>query len=257
MDLKKLWNSLDASDFDGGNGAADRLQEIRQHSSHPMARLRLRLKQKFWWSVGITVFFILVAAFLLLFMPETAVHYQVPLWIIAVTLVVANWSSFPLLRAYRELSGTPDVTNHILACLQDHRDTGKMIYRMESRVAYAIAIPSPAAGALISLMSDGTSFAEIWAGNEIWVVLIIGVLTAPFVIWLTNWMNKVAFGKELGQIEGLITDLEALEEDLDQLGEEVVRETDGIVKDLEAWDPAGDILSELGGGPDEGPSKEE
>lgn len=224
MDLKDLWNSLDAQDF---GPDPEKISEIREQSQHPVARLRLQLRRKLTWNYVLAAIFVGLPLFFLFLYPDLPPRYVPVLWILLGIVSVTTFGIIPVYRAYRRLPELPSVDQDTLGSLKHHAETARFVMRLENRLTYVIAVPSPAAGALLSQVAEGMTLAEVWAGPAKWVVIIAGVLVSPLTIFLTRWMNKVAFGKELKAIDSLVAELEGL-------GEEIVGEVDKMVEEVEA-----------------------
>ena len=213
MDLKDIWNSLDPEEFAAGTSSPEQARAaIERESRHPVARLRQRMRHKLRWTVIICLLaFVCIA---IAFFSGEGVNdpMAIPLLLMLILTFCSSLGIIPLLRAYRRLPADPPIDSNLREVLEHHIETARYVYRVERRQAYALAVPSPAVGALLGMTADGGTIEEILYSNSIWVVIAVGVIVSPLVVITTNWMNRLTFGKEVKAIEGLLAELDALAE---------------------------------------------
>ena len=208
MELKNLWNEIGEAEFGGRQLPDETLDHIRQSSRHPLETLRKRLYQKFIWGVGIGLAFL---GFAIYAIADSAGSNEdlVTIWtLLGLMIILSTGLTWPVWKAYRSLPRQVDLSGDVLSVMKQYRDTVQRIIRLEDIFAYIMAVPSPTLGALLGMVSEGESIRELIESGEIWVPLIIGVIVAPLVVWLTKKMNKIAFGAQMKEVEALIASLE-------------------------------------------------
>ena len=208
MDLKEIWQGLDEAQFSGGIEDSQVLQRIRKASKHPLEKLRKGLLTKLWWGGGVGGALLLLCILAMVDAADSGEDWIVVWGLVSVLMLVSVGMMVPVWRAWKSLPREVDLSGEVLGVMKQFRDTVRRVLRLELKFAWIMAFPSPAVGALLGLMSDGDTIAELAESGKIWSVLVIGVAVAPLVIWLTRRMNNYAFGKTLAEVEGYIEELE-------------------------------------------------
>ncbi len=207
MDLKKMWGELEESDFGStSEDAGFELAEIREASRHPLQKLRTKLKQKLYWGFGLIIAFMIGFAVIMTTSTTTEIGWSIG-WILLVMSLLSLTTAVPTLVVYRKLPTLVDMGDNILQTLKAYRDTTKRVIRIENIFAYVMAVPAPTLGAWYGMLS-GLEPGETMDSRRILVVLIVGILVSPLVVYLTKKFNKIALGKSLAEVEGLIAQME-------------------------------------------------
>ena len=208
MDLKTLWEGID-EELDAIEPASDRTQILNQKSRHPMQALRTGLKHKINWSLGIGGALFLAAAYFLLIPWDIPQPYALVGVLVFLLLVFALLGTIPMYRKFRQLPKDPLLDSDALTAMKHHLKISRDIFNIDKKFGYVVAIPSPFAGGMLAMISEGKTLEEIFTGYSLWFLIVMAVIVAPFTVLLGNWMNKIAFGKKIARLEGLIAELES------------------------------------------------
>ena len=207
MDLKKLWDEIEEQDLSpGGEVQEAGADEIRTASLHPLQKLRKRLWQKLLWGIGINLAYVLGFIAILLSAGSLEVGWSRG-WILVVMFASSILPVFPIWRLYRRLPGLVQMDNKVLELLKTYRDTVRSVFRIEDIYAWIMAVPAPAIGAWYGMLS-ALEPGETMEGWDVLVALVVGIVLSPLTIWLTKKLNKIAFGKQLKEVEDLIEGME-------------------------------------------------
>ncbi|MEM0997043.1 MAG: hypothetical protein AAGN35_08190 [Bacteroidota bacterium] len=204
MDLKELWNSPDVV-TDPAPQRAELAAMLNQQSTGILVQLRKKLLYKILWGLGIG----LAALGFLLLNPYHAATWLVAGLLIPMVIVLGT----KLLRYYQRLPNRLDMDRKILPVMQEYDTIVREALRFEERIGTLFIIPAPALGAMVALLEEEMTFAEMLSNGKI-LLLLIGVIAviSPLAIWLSKWMNRLAFQKYLDQLAENIRALKELAE---------------------------------------------
>ncbi|MEM6270303.1 MAG: hypothetical protein AAF998_12750 [Bacteroidota bacterium] len=204
MDLKELWNSPDVV-TDPAPQRAELAAMLNQQSTGILVQLRKKLLYKILWGLGIG----LAALGFLLLNPYHAATWLVAGLLIPMVIVLGT----KLLRYYQRLPNRLDMDRKILPVMQEYDTIVREALRFEERIGTLFIIPAPALGAMVALLEEEMTFAEMLSNGKI-LLLLIGVIAviSPLAIWLSKWMNRLAFQKYLDQLAENIRALKDLAE---------------------------------------------
>jgi|GEM_PF-6490733 len=207
MDLKEMWNNMSDADFSRDiELSVPPLGEFKAASQSPLQELRAALFKKIW--VGILIILIMITVFIVLLIsgPSLTAGWS-NAWIFLAVVLGSLYPTVPIIRLYRRLPGLLEMEDNVYDLLVSYRNATRRVIYLENLYAKVSAIPAPALGAWYGMMS-GMEKGESLTGIDALVILGIGILFAPLVIWLTKKLNKKAFGKSLERVEELIAEME-------------------------------------------------
>lgn len=192
MDLKEVWKTLDK----------DKLSKpvagtvgIPKQSRHPVNKLI----QAFTAGLVFCVVFELMFVYLLVTMDQTIVKLGLAVVVFLYAFLFAV--NYKVLRRLRHLHHSDDPVVHVLDSVQQ---IVRATIRFQHRLSWAFFPMCVAAGFLmgISVKKDA---AEMIVQPFFYVTLLATMaIVTPACFYLTRWMSKVAYGKYLDQIDGLI-----------------------------------------------------
>lgn len=204
MDLHKAWQQLQESHFQQSDDL--RLSTVRDLMRHPgrspLARLRRNIRLNTWFTL---VFFVL---FIVLFFVFTHPYVRLCLAVlIAAYLAAYAFTAYQL----RTLPPRPAMDNDLLTTLKAYHRIFSGWMRVLERSALFIYPVSITGGFLVGL--SGAMPIDEALGKPVirWTLLIALLVLTPATHFLAKWMNRLAFGRYLDQLQENIAVLERRE----------------------------------------------
>lgn len=197
-ELKEAWNELKTKS-QGLNLEIDQLKTaIHSASIGVVEKLNNRLKSKMYYTLGGIALFI----GLLFAAPNT-----ITIVLISIILCAYVIGGLILNKERKLIKEEIDLNNDLKSTLENFHFKVSRVLRYEELVGLTLYPISASAGFVIGLNVNGDidEFFGDWKG---WAILsaVIIILT-PLCHWLAKWMNRMAFGKYLGQLEKNIEEL--------------------------------------------------
>jgi hypothetical protein len=202
MDFKELWDKAGAPDLPAPS-RAELEAMLGKESQGLLVKLKRQLRNKILWGVVLN----LPMPYLLFLIWGNATLVT----LVGFVLLMSAILTVAIYRYYRRLPSHLDMGQGMLPLMQSYDRIIRKALRFEERVGAFFIVPSPAMGAMFSLVADGKrTITDVLSDPVMLIVLgVVTVLVAPFAIWLTVWMNKYAFGKYLDKLRKNIAALEA------------------------------------------------
>jgi hypothetical protein len=202
MDFKELWGKADTPDIPPPD-RAELEAMLGKESQGLLVKLKQQLRHKLVWGLGINIPTTILIVLLRDNLPS--------LILLGIILLMSAILMAVIYRYYRRLPNHLDMGQGMLPLMKTYNDLVRKALRFEERAGAFFVIPSPAMGALLSMVADGQrSVEEVLADPAMLIVLgVATVLVAPPAVWLTVWMNRYAFGKYLDKLQKNIDSLEA------------------------------------------------
>lgn len=198
-DLKDAWGELKAKDGEAINLELDQIKEsAHSKSAGVIESLNKKLKQKLWFVWGGIVIFIP-----LLFISPN----KITTVLISVLLVVYLVGGIVLNKERKLIKEEIDLTNNIKHTVQTYHERVSKILKYEELIGLTLYPISASAGFIVGLNAekDNSDFFNDWKG---WAILFVVLLVlTPLCHWFAKWMNRVAFGKYLKQLEETLGEL--------------------------------------------------
>lgn len=203
MDLKELWNKPEAqTQADPERKALEVM--LSGQSRGILSKLRRKLLLKIGWGAAIG----LTALVLILLQPSNNGILFLMGFMIFMVLLLGS----VLVRYYFNLPNRLDMDREVLPVMKEYNQLIRSALRFEERVGALFIIPSPAIGAIASMISDNDPIGESLTDWKFLLILVVVTIAfAPIGIKMARWMNKVAFGKYLDQLSSNIAALENIE----------------------------------------------
>lgn len=200
-DLMLAWKTLEQKKFKEETDKQNIMEAIKLNSKSTISLLKKGLRQKLYWSIGIT--FALVV--FMIFQRDNI--EMIKLIGIAVGAYVIG--SVAMYISYRMIK--EDATADLLNAMKTNERQIKNVLRVEMIWGMIAFIPSIIIGMLISQVQNGFTIAESFSNPSFLKSMLIGVtILVPFMYWLTNKMNDMAYGKNLRQLKENIIKMETL-----------------------------------------------
>ncbi|MEQ8244299.1 hypothetical protein [Fulvivirga sp.] len=197
-ELKEAWNELKTKS-QGLNLEIDQLKTaIHSASIGVVEKLNNRLKSKMYYTLGGIALFI----GLLFAAPNT-----ITIVLISIILCAYVIGGLILNKERKLIKEEIDLNNDLKSTLENFHFKVSRVLRYEELVGLTLYPISASAGFIIGLNVDGDigDFFDTWKGWAIWAAVV--TLLTPLCHWLAKWMNRMAFGKYLGQLEKNIEEL--------------------------------------------------
>lgn len=195
-ELKDIWGELKETPSDLSR--EEILKNAHAKSAGTLEQLRKKVKAK----LGYAVFFTVVIAGGIPF------AFPLPSQILLSILLAAYLVGSVLL--YQELSILNkgiDMSQDVLHGLTTYRDRIKRVLNYEEVVALSL-YPVSASGGFLLGRQLWNRDAEIMMQATDWAVLVIAMIAITIAgHWLARWMNRVAFGKHLDELQQNIDEL--------------------------------------------------
>lgn len=197
-ELKEAWNELKTKS-QGLNLEIDQLKTaIHSASIGVVEKLNNRLKSKMYYTLGG------IALFIGLFF---AAPNTITIVLISIILCAYVIGGLILNKERKLIKEEIDLNNDLKSTLENFHFKVSRVLRYEELVGLTLYPISASAGFIIGLNVDGDigDFFDTWKGWAIWAAVV--TLLTPLCHWLAKWMNRMAFGKYLGQLEKNIEEL--------------------------------------------------
>ncbi|MFK7922607.1 MAG: hypothetical protein AB8H47_11660 [Bacteroidia bacterium] len=201
MDLRETWNELQQQSFEVNvieEGGFESM--IHKESTSPTTKLRKGVFKKMMFIVGFVIMFLAVMPFV----EQTIV--RILLLVLTLAYVIGGvilWQEYNLLKKDLPMDG------NLLDALRSYRDRIKTILKYEETIGLILYPISATLGFMWSF-TQKHSVSEVFDKPFVWMTLVLTlVIMTPLCHWLARWMNKIAFGKHLDQLEENIEMLES------------------------------------------------
>ena len=203
--LKECWQQLvDEKIHSDKLNKQDIMEAIKKESNYVMASISKRLKAKLNW----IIFFIVVFSLWMVFAFKNTELFLILAGFNAIYVI----SFFLLWVPYRKMTHHIELDGNILSTLKHnykHLTDALKLERLFGIATFPIAI---IVGALISRNLNGYSIQETFQNERILMVMIIGmVVLVPLMYFMSEKMNKSAFGELKAKMEKNINQLELVE----------------------------------------------
>ena len=201
MNLQDTWNELQSSSFDVKVFEEDSFKAmIHSSSQSQMSQLAKKVNIKIGFIVGFIIFFLGLMPFV-----KVAV-VQVLLLVLTLAYVIGL---ILLWQEKKELKREIPMDGKMLEALKAFYQRVRNILRYEELIGLFLYPISATAGFLLGFTIK-RDISEVFSETYVWMTLVVLLVVAtPFFHWLARWMNKVAFGKYLDQLEANIQELES------------------------------------------------
>jgi hypothetical protein len=200
-ELKEAWKELESHHSQDVNLEMEQLKTAcHSTSTGVMEKLNNRLRAKTYYTLsGIAIFI-----GLLFVAPNT-----ITIVLISIILAVYVIGGLILNKERKLIKEEIDLNNDLKSTLETFHFKVTRVLRYEELIGLTLYPISASAGFIVGLSVDGDvgDFFDGWKGWAIWAS-VIAVLT-PLCHWLAKWLNKIAFGKYLNQLEKNIVELNA------------------------------------------------
>ncbi len=203
MDFQEIWGK--PSEIQPASPDRAQLAEMLGKESHGLlAKLRQQLRAKMYMGIG--------SLGMMVALGFVAKDSNIMMLIVGLMLAMGAVLMAGVYRNYRRLPDHVDMGQEMLPLLRTYDRIVRKALRFEERVGAIFIIPAPALGALLGLsVESGKSLGELLSKPGIIILLLVLMaIVGPLGIWLTIWMNRVAFGKYLDKLKRNIEDLENL-----------------------------------------------
>lgn len=203
-DLANDWQKLMDQKFNETTINKESIMEaITQESKSNIAELKRRLKFKIYWSV----FFTIIFGIGLLFSLHNT-DLSILLGIIIGAYVLGSLAMF---IKYRQIPDNDTHEENILQSLKKNLSVIKSVLNFENIWGAIVYAPIIFIAILGGKVLKGTSISESLSDPKILLITIITIIIiTPLLIWLTNKMNKYAFGNLIKDLENSIIKMETL-----------------------------------------------
>lgn len=197
MKLEDTWKSLNTE-----NHAIDHsevLESMQTKRLDIMTTLHKKLIAKLIFAISFTLGY----SFLLYFVKDSIVIVLFAIIIAAHLLAIAYF-----IKEYRDMQKLLPMDGNVLETLKEFQRRILKVLKSEETGGLLLYPVAVSAGFFFALLSD-KSFDEVMVDRWIWVIWIaVMVGFTPVGHWLAKRMNKVAFGKHLLRLQGLIDEIE-------------------------------------------------
>lgn len=204
VDIARAWQKLADEKFNQLTIKKDDIMTaITQESKSSIAELKRRLKFKLYW----TVFFIVAFSTFLLF------NLGNSNLILLTGIIVAAYAVgfFAMFFKYRKINASEIEDSNLLESTKHNAKLIKSVLNFEKAWGLIVFIPVIIIGVLAGRVMDGHSLASCFQDTKTLTIMLGAVLIfTPLLIWSSNKMNKIAFGKYLKKLETNIIKMETL-----------------------------------------------
>ncbi|MTI41454.1 hypothetical protein [Fulvivirga lutimaris] len=198
-ELKEAWNELKTEQSKGINLELAQLKKaIHSASTGVIEKLNSRLKAKMYYTLGGIAMFI----GLLFFAPNNITRV-----LISIVLAAYIIGGLILNNERKLIREEIDLNNNLKATIENFHFKVSRVLKYEELIGLTLYPISASAGFVIGLNIEGDidEFFGRWQG---WAILsAVLIVLAPLCHWLAKWMNRMAFGKYLDQLEKNIEEL--------------------------------------------------
>lgn len=198
-ELKKMWDDIKSEDLDAPREEKNMENILVIEGKSIFDDLSKKLKAKLFFVAGGIVFFVAALFF------TTNFYAQLML---AGILLVYGFSGYLLFRERRRIIEDVDFSKNLVNHLETFYHKVKRILRLEERIGLFLYPFSASAGFLIGLELGGVGKTDFFGETNDW--LIFGafiVIATPLSHLLARFMNKMAFGRYLKDLERNIIEL--------------------------------------------------
>lgn len=198
-ELKEAWEELKSDHSQDVNLEVEQLKTaIHSGSMGVIQKLNKRLKAKTWYTLGGIALFIA----LLFVAPNTVT-------VVLISIILATYvvGGLILNKERKLIKEEIDLNNDLKSTLENFHFKVSRVLRYEELIGLTLYPISASAGFLVGLSVDGDvgEFFDSWKGWAIWASVIVAL--TPLCHWLAKWMNRMAFGRFLKQLERNIKEL--------------------------------------------------
>lgn len=199
MDFHKLWAEQQEKAEIHSEWSASDLNRLKERSDSPLRKLKrnIRINTAFAlvFSIGFIGLMIYIDGFWFrIFTVVVTLAY-------VVNIILNQW----IIKTYLNDIPFDDTLLHRLKSIYLGINKAFRALEYSSILIYPIAMT---AGFLIPLTLNG-QLGLFNQGHSLWMILgVLYIVLTPLCFWLGRVLNKLAFGKYLGQIERLVTSLE-------------------------------------------------
>jgi len=203
LEIQKAWDALANKKFNNDFKKETIMNAIKIESDSTISKLKKGLKIKLFWSIGIGL---AILGFLLYNLGNPD---MVKLLGFAVTVYALG--SLAMFVVYRKINLNISGTNNLLSTMKYNAGQINKVLKVEMVWGILTFIPAIVVGMLISNVGKGYTIAESFSDAGFLKVMIGAVvILVPLMYWMTNKMNKAAFGKNLKVLEENIVKMETL-----------------------------------------------
>jgi O-antigen ligase len=197
--LKELWVKMDQEDSLEQMTDKSIAASIRAKSTSVTAELQMKLLIKMWFCAIFSVVIIVTITF---------IPVMIVKGLLSVVLLAYLISALLIFRAYKILKKHPEADNNLLIYLKSHLLTIKKVLRYEALFTLILFPISATAGFLFGmyLFEPNTGFLD---ESRDWTILITTlVICIPLAHFLGKWMNHIAFGSNIHDLQSQIEEME-------------------------------------------------
>lgn len=204
-DIARAWQKLVDEKFNQSTINKDDIMDaIKMESQSSIAELKKRIKYKLFWAAGFTLLFTII---LLFFLDNANMILLIGIGIAAYAI-----GFIAMYIKYKQINDNISNSSDILESMKYNARMIKSVLRLEKTWGLIFFIPAITMGILTGRILDGYSLAACFQNPKILTVILVAVLIfMPLLIWVSNKMNKIAFGKHLEKLETNIIKMETLQ----------------------------------------------
>lgn len=190
---------------DGQKDYFDDLLATGAYKSRKQVAPLEKLKTNLAISLGFGAVITLGYALLIFFFPFWQVQLALLICIAFNLWVIAK--AWKIYASIQTDLGQADVLHTLIM----HRDQFRIWFRQQMRYALFVYPVAAAGGYLLGgAIGSGKPIAEFMSHPFVIIMLFVSIIIlVPLSYWLAKWMNKVAFGKYVDQLEKRIEELQA------------------------------------------------
>jgi len=203
-DLANDWQQLIDKKFNQSTLKKETIMEaITKESKSSISELKKRLKYKIYWSLFFTVIFTVALLFNL---------HNIDLVILIGIIVAAYVIGFiAMFLKYRRINDHGMDEKHLLQSLKNNITEIRSVINFENIWGAIIFAPIIFISLLGGKVLKGYTLMESLGDSKTLLITIITIIViTPVLVWLTNKMNKIAFGKLIKELEENIVKMETL-----------------------------------------------
>ena len=190
MSIDKKWAGINELQDDDLSSLlkSSRLSKITSHS--PLEKIKKNLLINMILAVLICLLYVAIIFYFRI--------WQVQLCTILV-LLFSLWALYTAYLQYKNINSTISAVNPVLHELKRHYQSITDWMDMQQRVALFFYPVSAAGGFMLGGVSEsGKTVSEFMSKPLVWVALLIAVIVLVPACWyLTKWMFKYSFGKDI------------------------------------------------------------
>jgi len=204
-DIARAWQKLADEKFSTSQiNKQEIMNAIKLESHSSITELKKRVKYKLYWSAG----FILLFATTLMF--RLGNNDLVLLLGIGTAAYIAGF--IPMYLKYRQIDNDAPESGEILESMKYNVRMVKSVLKLEKTWGLIIFTPAILMGILGGRVIDGWTLAACFQDPKILLTALIAIIIfTPLLIWVSDKMNKYAFGDYLKKLENNIIKMETLQ----------------------------------------------